>query len=68
MAIGLTKRFRAVLFRMVPKPHTQRWPSESGFRAVLFRMVPKPEDGLLVYGLGFRAVLFRMVPKLRLEM
>ena len=55
--------FRAVLFRMVPKPDNDRGFHGSGFRAVLFRMVPKQE---LVHDAEvacFRAVLFRMVPK-----
>ena len=33
--------FRAVLFRMVPKPVLAEELNEQGFRAVLFRMVPK---------------------------
>ena len=33
--------FRAVLFRMVPKPSTEKQEEIAGFRAVLFRMVPK---------------------------
>ena len=33
--------FRAVLFRMVPKPHDLGSTNLIGFRAVLFRMVPK---------------------------
>ena len=33
--------FRAVLFRMVPKPEQSRITQAGGFRAVLFRMVPK---------------------------
>ena len=33
--------FRAVLFRMVPKPTVIRGETDDGFRAVLFRMVPK---------------------------
>lgn len=33
--------FRAVLFRMVPKPNSLHLQSELRFRAVLFRMVPK---------------------------
>ena len=56
-------RFRAVLFRMVPKHMQALYVLWMRFRAVLFRMVPK----LLVRSyssmLGFRAVLFRMVPK-----
>ena len=34
--------FRAVLFRMVPKPLFQMSVRFTCFRAVLFRMVPKP--------------------------
>ena len=34
-------RFRAVLFRMVPKHHASNARRLNGFRAVLFRMVPK---------------------------
>ena len=34
-------RFRAVLFRMVPKPKWSLFSDEDSFRAVLFRMVPK---------------------------
>ena len=33
--------FRAVLFRMVPKPAGSSPSKDDGFRAVLFRMVPK---------------------------
>ena len=33
--------FRAVLFRMVPKPSLVRQIAQASFRAVLFRMVPK---------------------------
>ena len=33
--------FRAVLFRMVPKPSSKLVKSFLSFRAVLFRMVPK---------------------------
>ncbi len=33
--------FRAVLFRMVPKPILDARTDDSCFRAVLFRMVPK---------------------------
>ena len=36
-------RFRAVLFRMVPKPVLPPADSMLCFRAVLFRMVPKPQ-------------------------
>ena len=55
--------FRAVLFRMVPKPTIQRLPKSISFRAVLFRMVPKPSHQQSEHIKGFRAVLFRMVPK-----
>ena len=34
--------FRAVLFRMVPKPVMTAIMERLRFRAVLFRMVPKP--------------------------
>ena len=34
-------RFRAVLFRMVPKHQKATIIADCGFRAVLFRMVPK---------------------------
>ena len=34
--------FRAVLFRMVPKPRQSLGSGRMSFRAVLFRMVPKP--------------------------
>ena len=33
--------FRAVLFRMVPKPMKLMFTQNNSFRAVLFRMVPK---------------------------
>ena len=56
--------FRAVLFRMVPKPEEASKQLRTCFRAVLFRMVPKPFRILFVLLLCFRAVLFRMVPKL----
>ena len=36
--------FRAVLFRMVPKPLAYDLLRAIGFRAVLFRMVPKLVD------------------------
>ena len=36
------QRFRAVLFRIVPKPLPE-FPEIRRFRAVLFRMVPKHE-------------------------
>ncbi len=55
--------FRAVLFRMVPKPAMPKCLVEHSFRAVLFRMVPKPDDRVERRMKGFRAVLFRMVPK-----
>ncbi len=55
--------FRAVLFRMVPKPVLALFSSVLGFRAVLFRMVPKQGIYFDPYQYGFRAVLFRMVPK-----
>ena len=35
------RRFRAVLFRMVPKPQAVHPLTIQCFRAVLFRMVPK---------------------------
>ena len=56
--------FRAVLFRMVPKPMNLNIVNAWGFRAVLFRMVPKPLLNQFDSMLSFRAVLFRMVPKL----
>ena len=59
--------FRAVLFRMVPKPSWRGCIICERFRAVLFRMVPKLMDITKVFALSFRAVLFRMVPKLRLR-
>ena len=55
--------FRAVLFRMVPKPHFDCCRIGISFRAVLFRMVPKHEEVERIENAGFRAVLFRMVPK-----
>ncbi len=55
--------FRAVLFRMVPKPLTPTISFDGGFRAVLFRMVPKRCVKIIIIKKGFRAVLFRMVPK-----
>ena len=55
--------FRAVLFRMVPKPPFQSFQMYFRFRAVLFRMVPKPVNDGVSPILSFRAVLFRMVPK-----
>ena len=55
--------FRAVLFRMVPKPFNEPRGASDCFRAVLFRMVPKPLSSLLRAVCRFRAVLFRMVPK-----
>ena len=56
-------RFRAVLFRMVPKPVRADGTVTSRFRAVLFRMVPKHDSYGLTKVVSFRAVLFRMVPK-----
>ena len=56
--------FRAVLFRMVPKPVFKAIELIPGFRAVLFRMVPKQTVTHSLEHTGFRAVLFRMVPKL----
>ena len=55
--------FRAVLFRMVPKPVSMSTAFTLCFRAVLFRMVPKRRNQYLMRILRFRAVLFRMVPK-----
>ena len=55
--------FRAVLFRMVPKPKEVDFIGQYCFRAVLFRMVPKPAGSSPSKDDGFRAVLFRMVPK-----
>ena len=40
--LELLDGFRAVLFRMVPKPVLDNWNALTRFRAVLFRMVPKP--------------------------
>ena len=57
------KSFRAVLFRMVPKPSKNLDRYSYRFRAVLFRMVPKPIQKLIKQFSSFRAVLFRMVPK-----
>ena len=54
--------FRAVLFRMVPKPGKSVAILNDGFRAVLFRMVPKQPYEQFFMEMGFRAVLFRMVP------
>ena len=52
-------RFRAVLFRMVPKQAGSARRLRRCFRAVLFRMVPKPVT-LQNYGIfGFRAVCFK---------
>ena len=56
--------FRAVLFRMVPKPSLNYVFLDKSFRAVLFRMVPKLDDVVKIADVCFRAVLFRMVPKL----
>ena len=55
--------FRAVLFRMVPKPNKRNLVPLGRFRAVLFRMVPKQQAEAKRQAEGFRAVLFRMVPK-----
>ena len=55
--------FRAVLFRMVPKPVQSLILTVRSFRAVLFRMVPKLLKSLYLNHERFRAVLFRMVPK-----
>ena len=55
--------FRAVLFRMVPKPMKLDLFLSDSFRAVLFRMVPKQMVLMLFVIRSFRAVLFRMVPK-----
>ena len=41
VAYGFKRRFRAVLFRMVPKHAILICLLQLGFRAVLFRMVPK---------------------------
>ena len=60
-------RFRAVLFRMVPKQNQVEAGGLVSFRAVLFRMVPKQTSILLSSSGSFRAVLFRMVPKQRLN-
>ena len=57
--------FRAVLFRMVPKPNGITRTLDLRFRAVLFRMVPKLGNSDDLEHQCFRAVLFRMVPKLR---
>ena len=56
--------FRAVLFRMVPKPKEASEQLKTCFRAVLFRMVPKQNPPPFTPPICFRAVLFRMVPKL----
>ena len=61
----VTTRFRAVLFRMVPKQAKYLRSKLYSFRAVLFRMVPKPLFPPDDYLPRFRAVLFRMVPKRR---
>ncbi|WP_441296200.1 hypothetical protein, partial [Streptococcus agalactiae] len=58
--------FRAVLFRMVPKPNNNMIHHLLSFRAVLFRMVPKHLVLSVQLAYCFRAVLFRMVPKLEL--
>ena len=60
---GKRTRFRAVLFRMVPKQIGVYENYYDCFRAVLFRMVPKHARLLSFYLYCFRAVLFRMVPK-----
>ena len=56
--------FRAVLFRMVPKPSKLKNLPAYGFRAVLFRMVPKRQGQKQKSPFSFRAVLFRMVPSM----
>ena len=61
---SIPRRFRAVLFRMVPKHFAWFGGDVDGFRAVLFRMVPKPFRNDESIPRRFRAVLFRMVPKL----
>ena len=61
--LGKALRFRAVLFRMVPKLAMMAKMATSSFRAVLFRMVPKLCSNLACACTSFRAVLFRMVPK-----
>ncbi|WP_070047110.1 hypothetical protein, partial [Streptococcus agalactiae] len=64
LLLGFDKgRFRAVLFRMVPKRNVESFRLMMGFRAVLFRMVPKQKINDFKALGGFRAVLFRMVPK-----
>ena len=50
--------FRAVLFRMVPKPTMRFVDPRSCFRAVLFRMVPKQLEWTGTDTIRFRAVLF----------
>ena len=55
--------FRAVLFRMVPKPELEFVEWNCCFRAVLFRMVPKPSLTSGTLFSGFRALLFQIVPK-----
>ena len=45
--IDVTQRFRAVLFRMVPKPEINYTFADTSFRAVLFRMVPKQQGQLI---------------------
>ena len=57
------RRFRAVLFRMVPKLFKLVYVYHLRFRAVLFRMVPKQKITSVDRLCCFRAVLFRMVPK-----
>ena len=49
--------FRAVLFRMVPKPVEAQTSGSASFRAVLFRMVPKHIIMRLTNFGSFRAVL-----------
>ena len=41
LSVDEGERFRAVLFRMVPKQWGKKWGNLVCFRAVLFRMVPK---------------------------
>ncbi|WP_303126515.1 hypothetical protein [uncultured Streptococcus sp.] len=60
--------FRAVLFRMVPKPKDIQTTIHTCFRAVLFRMVPKPGNSIKRLTQCFRAVLFRMVLMIFLSM
>ena len=60
---SVNSSFRAVLFRMVPKPTIGASSKFLSFRAVLFRMVPKQAKDSELKQTSFRAVLFRMVPK-----